>query len=250
MPIKLGYSGSFQMFATLRNRVHIFFEKYPRIASGITGFCTFSAGDVLAQRLEMTQNKTKTFDYKRPIQIGFLGLVSNGYFLTKWYHLLDTVVGTSMTSKKTVLTKVVADQLVDAPFAILSFFSFTSYLTESDISKAWKHFMVTTKEHFVPTFFADCTVWPLANFVNFRVIPLVYRASFTAFVQLLWQSYLSFVSHVDDEKVAAGDVNMVVKPIARSADESCILDRPVSTMMVVNAHDQTACLRKETATDI
>ena len=110
--------------------------------------------------------------------------------------------------------------------------------------------MVTTKEHFVPTFFADCTVWPLANFVNFRVIPLVYRASFTAFVQLLWQSYLSFVSHVDDEKVAAGDVNMVVKPIARSADETCILDRPVSTMMVVNAHDQTACLRKETATDI
>jgi protein Mpv17 len=199
------------MFSSLRNRIHTFFEKYPRLASGITGFCTFSAGDVLAQRLEMTQNKSKTFDYKRPIQIGFLGLVSNGYFLTKWYQLLDNVAGTSMTSKKTVFSKVIADQLVYAPFAILSFFSFTSYLTESNLSKAWNHFKITTEERFFPTFFADCTVWPLANFVNFRVIPLVYRASFTAFVQLLWQGYLSFVSHADDDKVAASDLHVVVK---------------------------------------
>lgn len=245
MPIKLGYSYSLlQMFSSVRHRIHTFYEKYPRMASGITGFCTFGAGDILAQRLEMTQNKSKTFDYKRPIQIGILGLVSNGYFLTKWYQLLDNIAGSSMTSKKTVLSKVIADQLVFAPYAILSFFSVTSYLTESSLSKAWHHFKITTEERFFPTFFADCTIWPLANFVNFRVVPLVYRASFTAFVQLLWQSYLSFISHADDDKVAAGNV----ETIANSSTMS-IVGTTTETMVLSKIDDKDA-LSKETVTDI
>jgi hypothetical protein len=200
----------------MRSKVHLYFEKYPRFASGVTGFCTFSVGDLFAQRLQMntvtttattstsvatTTTTTATqdtdhlkFDYRHPVEIGVLGFFSNGYILTHWYHMLEKVFGTSMICKRVVFTKVFADQLIYAPFCIVLFFAYSSWLSEGTPAKSWNEFVLKCKDSFTATFLADCSVWPVANFINFRVVPLVYRAPFTAFVQLLWQSYMSFVT--------------------------------------------------------
>ena len=49
----------------------------------------------------------------------------------------------------------------------------------------------------IPTWIADCSVWPVANFINFRYIPLNNRPTFVGIVQVFWQSYLSYTSHKD-----------------------------------------------------
>lgn len=140
------------------------------------------------------------------MQVGMLGFVMNGIFLYHWYHILDKVVGSSMTSKIGVIIKVAADQFIYAPFAIASFFYFTSVRELRDIDSANREFKSKLKQSFLTTFLADCTLWPTSNFVNFRYINLAYRPSFTAGIQLLWQTYLSITSHgeVDplDDKVA------------------------------------------------
>jgi hypothetical protein len=125
----------------------------------------------------------------------------NGYFLTNLYTLLDRVVGTSMKSMRTVVLKCLADQLVYAPFTIVSFFGFQTVIRyfPNNPEEMSSYFFSKMKNHFWSTFFADCTVWPLANAINFRVISLVYRPTFTAVVQLLWQTYLSFVAEEEEE---------------------------------------------------
>ena len=142
-----------------RNTVNHLFEKYPHAASAFTGFCTFSAGDVIAQRVEIhdSENHMK-FDYTRPLQIGMLGLVMNGLFLTQWYILLERVIGTSMHCKRAVLMKVLADQVIYAPFSIISFFSFTAFVAHDEIKEMLEQFTSKMQDRFITTFLADCTL--------------------------------------------------------------------------------------------
>lgn len=196
------FTRSLQRFVQLRNTVNTLFEKYPKAASAFTGFCTFSAGDVIAQRVEIHDNTTNLqFDYTRPLQIGMLGLVMNGLFLTQWYNLLERVIGTSMHCKRAVLLKVIADQVIYGPFSIMAFFAVTAFVAHKEFHEMYEQFTSKMQDRFISTFIADCSLWPLANFVNFRLVPLVYRPTFTAVVQLGWQAYLSFVSSTPDEHV-------------------------------------------------
>lgn len=187
--------GSKQIWA-LKNALVTAYRAHPRLANALTGCATFSLGDILAQKLEMRKSDKNggEYDIVRAAQVGFLGFVMNGFFLHHWYHTLDRVVGTSMTSKVGVAIKVAADQFIYAPFAIASFFYFTSFRKSGNIVKANEEFGTKLEASFVSTFLADCVLWPSANFVNFRYITLAYRPSFTAIVQLMWQTYLSATS--------------------------------------------------------
>lgn len=187
-------SGVKQILA-LKNAVLSLYKKNPRVANALTGGLTFSMGDIVAQKLELSKNEThKEVDLWRASQVGLLGLVMNGIFLHYWYNTLDRVVGSSMTSKIGVAIKVAADQLIYAPFSIGTFFYFTSFRNSGDIAQSNEEFVIKMEKKFVPTFLADCVLWPTANFVNFRYVSLPFRPSFTAIVQLLWQSYLSVTS--------------------------------------------------------
>mmetsp|Transcript_35043 Transcript_35043/g.60330 ORF Transcript_35043/g.60330 Transcript_35043/m.60330 type:complete len:224 (-) Transcript_35043:192-863(-) len=186
--------GSKQLVA-LKNALVSMYRSNPRLANAFTGCATFFMGDVLAQKIELKKTKREDgYDLVRAAQVGLLGIVMNGFFIHHWYHGLDKVVGSSMTSKVVVGMKVAADQLIYAPFSIASFFYFTSFRKTGDITEANKEFMPKMESLFVQTFAADCALWPLANFVNFRFVTLTYRPTFTAVVQLMWQTYMSATS--------------------------------------------------------
>lgn len=180
----------------IRHAVTSFYALNPRLANACTGCVTFTLGDILAQKIQVrTEKDAQSLDYWRSLQVGALGLVMNGIFLHHWYNTLDKIVGSSMTSKFGVAMKVAADQFIYAPFAILTFFGFTSVREAGSVSSAKEEFKNKVQGNFTTTFLADCTLWPLSNFVNFRYVNLAYRPSFTAVVQLLWQTYLSLASH-------------------------------------------------------
>lgn len=176
------------------------FQTNPRLANAVTGGITFALGDVIAQKLElMNAGSSKKLDFWRSMQIGCLGIAMNGFFLHHWYHTLDRVLGSSMTCKVGVAGKVIADQCVFAPFAIAAFFGFNSGRQASSVAEAQELFASTMESSFVSTFLADCSLWPAANFVTFRYIPLAYRPTFTATVQLLWQTYMSATFSQQDQ---------------------------------------------------
>lgn len=218
---RLAVGGTKQLWA-LKNALVSAYKANPRLANALTGCATFSMGDVLAQKLEMKKSgKDLDFDIVRSAQVGLLGLVMNGFFIHHWYHTLDKVVGTSMTSKIGVAIKVAADQFLYAPFAIASFFYFTSFRKSGDVRVANDEFVEKMKANFMSTFTADCVLWPSANFVNFRYIILAYRPAFTAVVQLLWQTYLSATSgnFATVERISDATEENMVDEAVDSADD-------------------------------
>ena len=178
------------------------FANHPKFSIACTGFVTFSLGDVIAQKLE---SGNKVLDLKRSMKVGVLGFVMNGMFLTRWFDYLDRVVGTCMHTKANVVIKVIADQLVYAPLAIMAYFSYATATLSKSPNGADSAFLSKMVDDFWPTFAADCTIWPVANVVNFRYVPLMYRASFTSFVALIWQTYLSVVAYAEGEQPEAVD---------------------------------------------
>jgi hypothetical protein len=126
-----------------------------------------------------------------------------------------------------IFRKIVADQLVYAPFSIICCFGYTSLFSgsatrilppphsvahseasietvpvvpvpvgPSSFYSVWKEEFVFKMDKFLlSTWLADCMVWPAVSFVNFRFVPLNFRPTFVGFVQVFWQSYVSYVSH-------------------------------------------------------
>lgn len=177
------------------------FDQYPKLGSAFTGMATFGLGDVLSQTIHKHYNSTdEPINLKQSMQVGMLGFVANGLFLPNWYRLLDRVFGSSMTSKTGVLCKVLADQMVYAPFTIISYFSFHCCIRNDSLQAAGQALQVKLQHSLLTTWLADWAVWPAANAINFRFIPLVLRPVWTAFVQLLWQTYLAMQSESKDEE--------------------------------------------------
>jgi protein Mpv17 len=176
----------------IKDRIHRVYHNSPKLANAVTGFATFAAGDLIVQRYEF--EKWEQINVRRSVELGMLGVIMNGYFLVSWYRLLDKVVGISMTSYSAVSLKVISDQVIFAPFSILAFFGFSALIRFKTWNEICDYFNYKMKHNFWTTFFADCSIWPVANLVNFRYITLPFRPSFTAVIQLMWQIYLSAVA--------------------------------------------------------
>lgn len=168
------------------------YKTHPQFSNACTGFITFTVGDIIAQKID--KNNSKNINVSRAIQLGLLGVVMNGFFLHRWFLILDKVVGKS--TKNGAVLKVIADQVIYAPFAIISFFGFACVMKPSAEFRM-ETLIDKIQNDFVKTYIADCTIWPAANFINFSFVPLIYRASFTAVTQLVWQTYLSVVTHMN-----------------------------------------------------
>lgn len=72
--------------------------------------------------------------------------------------------------------------------------------TENDtyaqkVGTAFKHAWEHTKKIYVPTYIADCIVWPPLQLVNFTFVPLNYQVLYVNACNLLWNTFLSFMAN-------------------------------------------------------
>lgn len=178
-----------------REKIQTQFNKHPKVTNAVSGFVTFSFGDILAQQMV----DFGAWDKKRTFQAGLLGGAMNGVCLHYWYRSLDFAFGSNMKSKFGIACKIVLDQVLYAPFAIISYFSLSIYQKSKtkDMDSMKDDLKLKVKDSFTTVFLADCCLWPFVNFLNFRVVPIVYRPTFISLAQLSWQSYLSSASHWD-----------------------------------------------------
>lgn len=185
-------SPTFQFFKFTNQIIFQTFKKNPMLANSCTGFIIFTSGDICSQYIKNSEIK---INYHRAFQTGTLGIFMNGIMLHYWYRSLDYVFGTSMNKYGGVILKVIMDQLVYAPFSIGVFFSVASIGKGGDMETIYERMKIKTKESFLDTWAADCMVWPLVNFLNFRFIPIQMRPTFVGFAQLMWQTYMSTVGY-------------------------------------------------------
>lgn len=106
-----------------------------------------------------------------------------------WFLALDNMV--KLHGPKAVLCKVLIDQIAFAPFATALFFAVMKTaegLSTRDVTQFFEH-------HYGHAMLSNYKLWPLANAVNFALVPAPHRVVFTSFVSIFWISFLSVVSN-------------------------------------------------------
>jgi hypothetical protein len=170
----------------------------------------FFAGDAICQGIEFLQKKrrgTKTkqqpskeaptvkfsYDVARSLRMSAFGLTVIGPLGHFFYRLIDKKFPGK--SVRTVLTKVVLDQTVFSPIYIPLFFAFEGWL--EGLSR--QEIIHNVKTRSIPTYIADCIVWPPAQTLNFWLVPPSQRVLYVSLVSIGWNVYLSAAQHPLDE---------------------------------------------------
>jgi protein Mpv17 len=154
--------------------------------NAISGIVTFGCGDFLAQYQSRTDAEYKL---RNTLVIASLGGVSTTIVLPYWFRTLDRVFGKSMSNSRVVLYKMLADQVVYAPFAVSVFIFCQSEMCGVRRAQEMK------RSDLVGLWLSDCAVWPLFNWINFRHVPLRHRPPFVACCQFAWQTFVSSICH-------------------------------------------------------
>ncbi|XP_052774618.1 mpv17-like protein 2 [Mya arenaria] len=172
------------------------FSKHLLATNTVTSCTLLCIGDSVIQHIERLDNPGATFNYHRAgrmLSMGFLfGPVSHG-----WYKVLDRFLpGTAL---RTVVRKILADQLVAGPFFCSAFFMGMSLLEGKTVKQGFDE----VKSNFITVYMIDWCVWPPAQFINFFFLPPQFRVVYVSTITLLWNCFLSWMKHREHHDHAA-----------------------------------------------
>ncbi|KAL3656857.1 hypothetical protein V7S43_018200 [Phytophthora oleae] len=168
-------------------------ETRPLTTKIVTGGVIAGLGDVGCQLvLEAEEGDTK-LDIKRTAIFTFLGGFLISPVLHVWYGFLGSKlpgVSTAAVAKRLAL-----DQLGFAPMFLPVFLSSVLALEGNG-----EQIQDKLRAEWWPVTKANWSVWVPAQILNFRFVPGSMQVLFSNVVGLLWNAYLSYVSHSDVSK--------------------------------------------------
>ena len=171
---------------SLQNAWRAGFGKHLLVTNILSSGGFFVLGDAIQQRLEMTQNPGRKFDFKRTFRLGVVGL-TQGPPHHYWYIYLDKFLPGK--SYGVVMKKILADQIFAAPFFAVTFIFGAGLLEGNTISERTVILSVTTtsylnllescwsefKAKFPTIYLFDWVIWPPSQAVNFLLVPTQFR---------------------------------------------------------------------------
>ncbi|RKP13364.1 hypothetical protein BJ684DRAFT_10175 [Piptocephalis cylindrospora] len=146
----------------------------------------FALGDVLAQQ-GVESKGLAGHDLTRTGRMLFFGTTFAGPVLGTWYRLLDKWIRLS-TPGKTLVTRVLVDQVCGAPVIIASFFTGLGLLA----GDSRKTILGGLKKGYPEALKNNYKLWPAVQLVNFHFVPLQHRLLLTNTVALGWNTYMSY----------------------------------------------------------
>ncbi|KAJ8284011.1 hypothetical protein COCON_G00028610 [Conger conger] len=100
-------------------------------------------------------------------------------------------------SARMVLRKVILDQTISSPIATSAFYTGMSLLEgKDDIFQDWR-------EKFLNTYKTGLMYWPFVQFLNFTLVPLYLRTTFTGGCAFVWAIFLCFSRQSGDGTATA-----------------------------------------------
>lgn len=101
--------------------------------------------------------------------------------------------------RKTLLTRVACDQLVFAPVATGVFLSSMALLEGADPRQK-------LDESYFTALGTNYLVWPMAQFVNFKFVPVQHQLLFVNVMSLGWNCFLSCLNNGSKETIQHSQV--------------------------------------------
>ncbi|KAF9535557.1 hypothetical protein CPB83DRAFT_779622 [Crepidotus variabilis] len=179
------------------------FDTHPNSTLAVTGACLTAFGDVVAQFTQNTIATTsgaerKPYDVVRTTRFFCYGLAISPV-MGRWNAFLERrfplrTVG-KRVSFKALSKRVAADQLIMAPIGLGLFLSSMGVMEARSPREIRQRF-----EDLYPTaMLTNWKVWPVAQLINFRYMPLPYRVPFAQSCGVFWTLYLSLLNSEENK---------------------------------------------------
>jgi protein Mpv17 len=149
---------------------------------GVADICTQLSG--LEQRQQ--SHKPSSWDPQRTARWASAGLLIHGPYFFYGFSRVDAHFGATVTSFSVVLKKTAVAQCILFPPYLVLLFSYLGLLE--------RHENIPRKlQQRVPQAFIDgCVYWPIANVINFGLVPSTLRVPYVAISAGIWNAYLSW----------------------------------------------------------
>jgi len=158
-------------------------------------------GDVSAQTVQLFSSRdleVKKYDPVRTLRFAIFG-ATLGPLLGRWNKFLEHALplrsAHGHVSLPSLAKRVAADQLIMAPIGLTWFISSIGFMEGKSANQVGHKF----QDMFVPAILANWKVWPFAQFVNFRFMPLPYRVPFQSTCGVFWTVYLSLLNSKEEK---------------------------------------------------
>ncbi|KAJ3526130.1 hypothetical protein NM688_g8298 [Phlebia brevispora] len=186
------------------------FETHPYTTLALTNGALNALGDFVAQFSQNLIQPPKRddegprYDFNRTARFFAFGL-GMGPLIGRWNLLLERhfplrkhhpyfgQVGN--VSLRALGKRVAADQLIMAPVGLAIFLGSMGIMEGRDK----RHIQEKYQDLFRPLIAANWQVWPLAQLINFRFMPLPYRVPFQSTCGVFWTLYLSITNSKENE---------------------------------------------------
>ena len=143
-----------------------------------------------------------TYDATRTLRWSVCGLVLHGPYFLAGFSVIDKWLGPA-TTWKVVVKKTAAAQFVLFPPYLCLLFSLMGIL------EGHPNIFEKVQHQVPPAFLGGCIYWPIANGINFSLVPGSMRVPYLAASAGVWNSYLSWSNQRGNvlEEVAVGPSN-------------------------------------------
>ncbi|KIM48421.1 hypothetical protein M413DRAFT_440149 [Hebeloma cylindrosporum] len=175
------------------------FDSHPNTTLAITGGCLNALGDVVAQVTQNTfgddQGEWKRYDLARTARFFCFGFTISP-LMGRWNTFLEarfplrSLKSTSRVCLKALSKRVACDQL-------LGLFLGSMGIMEA---RSLRQIKDRVKDLYRTALVANWKVWPLAQLINFRYMPLPYRVPFSQTCGVFWTLYLSILNSEEDKR--------------------------------------------------
>lgn len=171
-------------------------EKNPMLTKCVTSGILNAAGDLFAQFM-FEDAANKGCDWKRAGVFTFLGAALVGPCLHFWYANLNKIVlATGAVGSAAATVSLALDQLVFAP-TFLAVFIASLFTVEGNASAV----VPKLKQDWSQTVVANWKVWVPFQFLNFRFVPVNLQVGAANVIALMWNTYMSWVTHLEVKPV-------------------------------------------------
>ncbi|TCD70055.1 hypothetical protein EIP91_005036 [Steccherinum ochraceum] len=183
------------------------FDSHPYGTLAVTNGALNALGDIVAQATENVSSRQKSyerqpFDFLRTARFFAFGfgmgpLIGRwNFFLERNYPLRLAGNKTGNVNLKALSKRVAADQLFMAPIGLTLFLGSMGIMEGRDTA----HIRGKFKDLYLPLIVTNWQVWPVAQLINFRYMPLAYRVPFQSSCGVFWTLYLSIANSKEAQK--------------------------------------------------
>ncbi|GAW09292.1 hypothetical protein F5879DRAFT_939998 [Lentinula edodes] len=182
------------------------FQSRPHTTLAVTGGTFNALGDFVAQTYQNTYGKQEhtgpfRYDLDRTLRFFCFGfaispLIGRWNVFLERHFPLRASSGSGSVSLKALFKRVAADQIVMAPIGLSLFLGSMGVMERRTMPQIKQKFF----DLYTPALITNWQVWPIAQLINFRFMPLPYRVPFQSTCGVFWTLYLSIINSKEDMK--------------------------------------------------